>query len=406
MNRVETQVVVYTSAAHGMVHIFELAYPAVMVFIMAEFAQGKFAMGIVANIFAFGWGVAAIPAGFMSDRIGSRRVILMTLLGAAAGAAAVSLSPNIHTLGFTMAILGLATGLYHPSGLSLIAVALKAPQLAFAYHGMVGNLGVALAPFLAVGIASLWNWRASFLVLGAMALIIALLVNFSSLPRHGLAKASPSPSGGGSRPRISGQSAISLALILIAFMLLGFIYRGSITFLPLYLTERVQLTLFNLEPAALAGSFASLALLFGILGQYLGGLLSRRFKLEPLMVVHALVITPPLILMGMFGGGLLVVLATLFAFLYFVAQPIYSMLIARYAPAEFQGRAFGIAFFFSFGLGSFAASFGGYIAQNLGTAWVFLSMGSLGILLLLVGLALTQRSRAAGGADILESERR
>jgi len=398
VKRAETQVVAYTSTCHSMVHVFELAYPAVMVFIAAEFGQGKFALGIMANLFALGFGVTALPAGFLSDRIGSKRLIVMTCLGSAIAAVGIGTSSNIYFLGFTMALLGLATGLYHPAGLSLIAKVIKAPQLAFAYHGMAGNLGMALAPFIAVGIASLWNWRTSYLVFAAVALLLAVLVKLSSVPGQAYPQGIPPKPAQEGRPKIPRHAIIALVTIYIAYIFFGFVYRGSLTFLPLHLAERARFTLFDIDPATLAGSFATIALLFGILGQYVGGHLARRIRPELLMALHAACVAIPLVLMGIFGGGILVALACIFAFLYFIAQPVYATLIATYAPPQFQGRAFGISFFLTFGMGSFAAGFGGYIAQNLGTHWVFITMASLCAVLLMTGLFLTYRAKLRPGA--------
>ena len=62
---------------------------------------------------------------------------------------------------------------------------------------------------------------------------------------------------------------------------------------------------------------------------------------------------------------------------YFCNQPISNTLIAEFTHSDNRGLGYGINFFLSFGIGSFAAGFGGYIAENMGVASVFSVMGFL-----------------------------
>ena len=62
---------------------------------------------------------------------------------------------------------------------------------------------------------------------------------------------------------------------------------------------------------------------------------------------------------------------------YFSHQPIGNTLIARFTHSQNRGLGYGISFFLSFGIGSFAAGFSGVIAENMGVASVFPTMGIL-----------------------------
>jgi MFS family permease len=67
---------------------------------------------------------------------------------------------------------------------------------------------------------------------------------------------------------------------------------------------------------------------------------------------------------------------------FFSNQPISNTLIAEFTHSANRGLGYGVSFFISFGIGSLAAGFGGYIAENMGVASVFPVMG----LLLIPGL--------------------
>ena len=72
MERIEKQVVAYTSACHALDHIFELAYGVVLIGIAQEFGVGLFLLGVLANIVGFAFGLVSLPAGFLADRIGKK----------------------------------------------------------------------------------------------------------------------------------------------------------------------------------------------------------------------------------------------------------------------------------------------------------------------------------------------
>ncbi|HCH36218.1 MAG TPA: hypothetical protein DEU64_06130, partial [Dehalococcoidia bacterium] len=76
----------------------------------------------------------------------------------------------------------------------------------------------------------------------------------------------------------------------------GFIFRGLTLFLPLHLSTNLGLDVFGLKPVVVGGAVATVALLFGVLGQYIGGELGERFKIERLIVPAGALTIPPLIL--------------------------------------------------------------------------------------------------------------
>ncbi len=378
MERIEKQVVAYTSACHALNHIFELAYGVVLIGIAQEFGVGLFLLGVLANIAGFAFGLMSLPAGFLADRISERRLLIIFCLGSGVASIAVGLSPNISVLGVALAVLGLVLGIFHPVGSAFIARATKHKGVAFGYLGMSGNLGVALGPILAGAIASTMGWRASYLIFAIPAFLLAGLLYFFARTE------APSVSEETDVGTDTGEThlyliVLPLVLIFVASAVNGFIYRGLITFLPLYLSQRLHFTFFNLDSMALAGSFTTVALIFGILGQFLGGYLSERRRREVLALVVAIVSTPLLLLMGNSGGLILMLAAISFAFFHFMGQPIYNSLIANYSPVSWRGRSYGISNFCIFGIGSFSATILGYTAEQLGINWAFIVMAGISL---------------------------
>ncbi|HXF52398.1 MAG TPA: MFS transporter [Dehalococcoidia bacterium] len=395
----QARLVAYVSVAHGLVHTIELTYAALLSRIEAEFGGGFLALGAVANVFAFTFGASALPSGFLVDRFGSRRVLVGAFLAAAALSALVAFSPNVWWLAVTLGLLGLAIGLYHPAGISLIAQGAEQRSLAFGYHGVSGNLGIAFAPVLAVGLAVLFDdWRAAYLVTALLALAVVGTLRFLALPEG----AGEAPSEAMREVRGDPAPALALLVVYAAFVLNGFVYRGSLTFIPTHLEDRLG------AGDAWVGALTTAALLAGALGQLAGGALAERRRLERLVPLQALALAPGLVLIGALRGYGLVPVVAAFVFVYFAGQPIFTTLIAEYSPQNALGRSYGFTFFAAFGLGSGAATFAGFFADRWGTGAVFFALAAVAAATLALALVIWRygerrpASLAAAGAVAME----
>ena len=386
----EKQAIIFTAGCHGLIHILELSYGALLIHIATEFGASLFVMGILANVFGLAFGIMGLPAGLLADRFSERRLLMVCCLSMGIASIIIGLSPSIYILGTGLMILGLSLGIYHPVSFAFITRVTTNRGMSFAYLGMGGNLGVAFGPLLASSMASIFSWRATYLFLSIPAVILAAGFYFFSnvkipTPKKIISEVNVQKSP--LRPLI-----VPLILVFIAATMNGFIYRGIVTFLPVYLNERINFSIFNIDSTLLAGAFTTIALAFGVGGQFLGGYLSDRKSRETLVFIVSLIAVPMLILMGNSQGILLVVISTVFAFFYFMGQPIYNVLLADYSPGAQRGRIFGLYFLCAFGLGSFSASILGYIAGEFGTNWVFTSSAGFGLITIISTTILLIRS--------------
>lgn len=415
MNASERRLITYAAFAHALVHIIELTYPALLTRIEDDFGVRAVILGGIASVFAWAFGGSAIPGGFLTDRLGSRRVLLYSFIGATIALVLVALSPNEWFLAATLALLGFCIGLYHPGGLSLMAQGVRQRGLAIGLHGVAGNVGQALAPAIAIGLAVAIDWRVSFLFLAGVSAVMAIALSVTTLPLLGgdevVSGASEEPekvpaalgdpaAGRGvtaeyatsEQPRPSSSQSFWLPLMIVyaGFVLGGIVYRGAITFLPRHLEESFD--------AELGGAFVTVALLMGAVGQLFGGAMSQRVRLERLAPVLALCAVPCLILVGVAGGAFLVVIASAFVFFYFANQPVFTGLIADYAPPGAIGRSYGVSFFAGFGLGGTGGVIAGAFVDWWDTGAAFLGLSVFMVLTLLLSVVIwlmsEQRNRA------------
>ncbi len=373
----ERLVIAYTNVGHALVHAIEVTYGALLLRIQADLGVTEAFMGAVASVFGWAFGATALPAGFLADRWGPAKVLSFTFAGACGACLLVATAASSWMLALGMALLGLATGFYHPAGTTLIAQGVRSRGVAMGYHGVAGNMGMGLAPAVAGVIATLWSWRGAYVALAASAAALALWASRLQVRPLAMWQEGRHQAGFGEPV---GRLMVALMAVYAGSVLMGMVYRGSMTFLPAHLHDKAS--------ARFADSLTTLVLLIGAVGQYTGGILTRRVRLEWLALWVVAWALPPLLLMGLLEGGPMVAMAGAFIFWHFAHQPIFNTLIADYSPPALVGRSFGLVYLAAFGLGGAGGIIAGAMVDRWDTGAAFMGMASLWALALLATLPL------------------
>lgn len=371
MNKDEKRIITLTTASHGLVHLLEGVLPPLIPLVMAEFGTDYFHLGLIVTVFSYAFGIGSLPAGYLADRVGPRRLITLYLFGAGAMGVAVWPLSSLFTYGVLMGFIGLFCSTYHPASNTLISLAVREKGKAFGIHGIAGSLGVATVPVLSAWIGTAMGWRAPHVFFGLVGIGVGLYSLSIPRPVVSFSKVSGKVDPGRSSDSIS---YLNLAIFFLSAMSLGLTYKGIMTFLPSYMGEKVQLS-FITNTVALGGTVATIALLSGALGQYLAGRGVDRYKAERLYLGSIFMGTIFVFLMAASSGMVLVVAAVLYAFFYFSTQPIQNYILSTYLPKHRHGLGYGIHFFVTFGIGSTSAAVCGYLADHFGLKVVFYAMG-------------------------------
>lgn len=186
-------------------------------------------------LFAYAAGslVSILVGGVLTDRLGRRHTLLLSLFGSGALAVALAAAPSVPLFVGLLVALGFLADLYRPASSAVISDALPSSQRAvgFAAVRMAVNLGFAFGMALGGFIAD-WHWRALFLGDGLTTLAFGLMVYFFVPETAPGAAVAADPSAGASSPwtdRVFLQSMVaSLASCLIFF--------NFLTTLPLTIT--------------------------------------------------------------------------------------------------------------------------------------------------------------------------
>jgi MFS family permease len=404
MSQQEKKVAWLAGTSHLLTHGYMTLLPAVLVVMVNLEGLDFFSIGTIATVGYFLYGFGSIPAGIISDRIGARRMLRVGLYGMAFSSILVGLSANSWTFAVSYGLLGLSASIYHPSGLSLIAKHIEQKGRALGLHGIMGNVGLSMAPlFAGLMVMAFDTWRAAYIAFGLLGLCISFFIlktRVEGEENEPLDVVSPasgqSPSGYDSdtdtvdkigEPKIIHIPA-ALLLLYIGCILFGFIYRGTITFMPALFQAEVYFIAISEEPAVLAGLITTMVLSAGMIGQWMGGYIYDRFKRPELShVIIFIVLGAVLYCISRLTDSWLIVLAVFFSISLFVWQPLQNAMIAKYTSKRSHGKGYGVNFFLIMGVGSIATAIGGYVADTYGVDVAYFVFSIAAVAALCVSMA-------------------
>lgn len=331
--------------------------------------------------FIFGFG--ALPAGVMSDRIGPRLTITLgLLLSIFSGIALFFLWPfGIGMIALLFVVYAFGAGLYHPAGTTWVSNTFEKDRgKALGRHGIGGSLGQLAAPLISAFILSTAFWPVIFLFLAGVGFVLAfvLLRVHTKVPAVQVESEDNSKSSGGF---FSRMTFLVMIIVTLVFVGRGMLYRGTVTALPIYITDELGALLL------LAGFLGTLVYVGGIFGQEFGGRLADNFGWKNTLVYMSLITSVSLLLLSLpytptiFNDVLLIFGILLFGFSFFSAQAASNTMVADLSNLQSRGLVFGWSFFARFGLGAFGIIIIGLCQVYLGS-WIygFYVMALLGIL--------------------------
>jgi MFS family permease len=134
-------------------------------------------LGLIASVFSIAWGIAAIAAGRLADRIGRRRtavpaVLLFSLLAGTSG-----LTGGLASLILVRVLMGFSEGAYTPVAIAATLEASHPARRGFnlgLQQDLYAILGLGAAPILATQLLTvLPSWRGVFLIVSLPGFVLA-----------------------------------------------------------------------------------------------------------------------------------------------------------------------------------------------------------------------------------------
>jgi len=290
--------------------------------------------GLLAAVTALPQGLISPAAGLLSDRLGRRPLIVLSLAALGALCLAAVLAPTFAALVALRFACGCVGSLAPTSLMASMGEIYPAPRTARAMGWF--NMGFSLAAIafvpLMAALGGALGWRWAFGATGGALLLAALGIQLW-FPRR-----LPRPAPGGVLATYRELWGVpGLANVLGANLLERSLFVMVTIYLPAFLVLRYGLTATTVAPAIVVVAAGSVA------GNVLGGWLGDRLPRLPVFVVAQL--AAGLLGLAVFGGGLwlpsTVALGSLLALVNAASRPSFLAYSTELAPRN-RGALFGI----------------------------------------------------------------
>jgi MFS family permease len=159
-------------------YVVRMAFSPLLEPVRVEFSLSHAEAGFLFSVFFYGYVAMQVPAGWLGDRFGRKRVLVTGILLVAAASLATGLAPTLLIVALARLLTGLAQGMYFANDRPLIAAATPRDRLAlgqgvsFSGLGLGNTLGVVAGGLL----GEVLPWRTVFLVLAAVPVCSATLI--------------------------------------------------------------------------------------------------------------------------------------------------------------------------------------------------------------------------------------
>ncbi len=370
----EYQAIALVSSAHFVNHFQHLVWPPLFPLLTATLGIGFLELGFALTVASALAVVAQLPVGFLVDRFGSRRLLVIALILAGLAFIGFGLAPTYWNLLLAMGLIGLANSVFHPADYALLSAKIAPGRLgrAFSIHTFSGFLGNAVAPVTMLALVAIGGLSLGLIAAGAIALVVAVpLALTRGVDSEITPRLAPTLAADGSPAGRQGMTAILTPGILALtgfFVLMSLSSSGISTFSVVALTSAYGTPL-SVANWALTGYLAAQA--FGVLaGGVVADMTRRHADVAALgYAVNACIV----LVIGMIALGSVPLVAAMAAagFLGGLIMPSRDMLVRAAAPPGAVGRTFGIVTTGFSIAGIMGPLMFGYIMDQGAPEWVF-----------------------------------
>lgn len=388
--------------SHGASHFYQLALPPLFYLINQSEGISFALLGALTAAFYVTSAVCQPLSGFLVDKFGARRILLMGLGLLAGCTTLMGILPYYPVLFVLSVLAGVGNSVFHPCDYSIMNATISEQRIAraFSYHMFGGYVGYVSAPVAMTAIGTSVGWQPAIVIAGAVGLVLfAILWSGSRDFRdstHERAENGAAEESFGESIRTLTSPPVLLCWSFFFFVAMG--QMGLMTFVPTLMKE---IYAFELEAAAAFVSVMIGAIMIGVL---LGGYLADKIRKPDLIVtvgycIATLMVTSiwyfELVSWQLFG------IFAVIGFMYGVVFPSRELLVRAATPKGASGKVFGFVYSgMDFGAAVTPVLFGWFVDTGV-SRYAFLCVAILWVLsiviMLMTNSATKRRQSLAAG---------
>lgn len=333
----------FLNLGHAFDHLFMLIFPTVVLAMAPEFGRSYSEMLPLSLGGFIMFGACSLPAGWLADRWSRRGMMVVFFTGIGAASMLTGLAGSTFQIGLGLTLIGVFGAIYHPVGIAMLVSGRDKVGRVLGVNGVYGNFGVALAALIAGALAYWINWRAAFLIPGALSVAVGVAFAMQVPPVPKLAQALPRAGG----LAVSRNTLMRVFTILtVATICSGVIFNATTVAMPKVFDERLT----ALTQTTLGiGVLVSLVYAFAAMAQLVVGYLIDRHPLRSVFVPVVALQVPLLFLAGSMENYAMLLVALAMMFFVFGQIPINDAMVAAYTDEKWRSRAFAVRYVVSFG---------------------------------------------------------
>jgi MFS family permease len=145
--------------------------------LMAAFQTNATALGIISSMYFYAYALEQPLVGYLSDRLGPRRVVGFWSIIAAVGCVIFGLAPSINWASIGRAFIGVGVGGVYVPALKAFSQWFRQKEFTTLTGVLmaIGNLGAIVATTPLAWSSKMWGWRVSFFLIAAVTFLLALV---------------------------------------------------------------------------------------------------------------------------------------------------------------------------------------------------------------------------------------
>ena len=299
---------------------------------------------------SIGYSMALLGSGFISSLLSHRTTITISSIATGLALFGITFAHSLLEIRIGLLTLGMAAGLYLPSGMTTITVIVEYKHWgkAIAIHELAPSLAFITAPLISEGLMQCLPWKGVLIMIGGMAILAGIsFALFGS--RKTFASSTPNY---GNISNLLGQRHFWIMTVLFSLGIAASI--GIYSMLPLYLVSERAIE------RGLANSLIGLSRIPVLLIAIIAGWISDRAG--PKMTIRCVLIFNGImtILLGIIPGNFIVIIIFLQPMLSVCFFPAAFSLLSSICPPEQRSLTVSFTVLFAYLMGA------GFIPAGMG----------------------------------------